>query len=125
MKLLLVLLFALPTFAQEHAPTKDVCQADVAVWYSHEMSREYAKAETDRTTEGIRNRTALAKIPLDEADKRQNEMYDCMNVDPERVDLYFSAGNLYYSIFTDRALSFIRRHHLEEKFRQEDAAGVR
>ncbi len=122
-----VSLFASPAFAQEvkHAPTKDVCQADVSVWYSTEMSTEYLNAEAAWVTDHVRNRTALAKMSLHTVIARMDEMNACMHVDPEQIDLYHSAGDLYYGIYADRAINFISRHHLMEQFEQEDSAGAR
>ncbi len=123
----LALLFSSAAFGQEvqHAPTKDVCQADVAVWYNPEMSAEYNNAQGVWARDHVPNRTALAKMPLHEVLGRMDEMYSCEQVDEQRNDLYHSAGNMYFGIYADRAINFIYRHHLMQQFRQEDAAGAR
>jgi hypothetical protein len=114
--LLAAIATALPTFAQsiEHAPTKDVCQADVAVWYSHAWINER-----------VPNRTATSKLLVGVATARMNEMYACMSVDPEQSDRYKAAGDMYYDVFTDRALGFISRHNLMGQLKKEDAEGMR
>jgi hypothetical protein len=125
--LMAAILAAFPLLGQEvkHAPTKDVCQADVAVWYSTEMSTEYSNAEAAWMSDHIPNRTALGKMSVREALARMGEMYTCEEVDAAQSDLYHKAGNLYFGIYTDRALSFLSRHNLMKQFQQEDDAGKR
>jgi hypothetical protein len=55
----LILLVVSCPAAQQHAPTADVCRADVALWYSALLSTEYHRAQTDWITDQIPNRTAI------------------------------------------------------------------
>jgi hypothetical protein len=41
-----LLLCATTAFGQQHAPTLDVCQADVALWYNVESAIDYLNQET-------------------------------------------------------------------------------
>ena len=123
----ILILATAPAFAQqvEHAPTAAQCQADVAVWYSAEMSTEYLNAQTAWITDRKPNKTPAGKMKVSEAIARMNEMFDCRLVDEEKSDLYQRAGNFYYGIYADRAIDFIGRHHLWPEFRKEDAEGLR
>ena len=125
--LAVAMLVASSVYGQEvkHAPTKDVCEADVALWYSVAMDTEYNEAQTAWVADSVPNRTALAKLPYWEAIARMEEMFDCMQVDLKQNDLYKSAGDMYYSVYTDRVIRFVLRHHLKPLFQQEDEAGKR
>ncbi len=122
-----LLVFSSPVHAkpQQHAPTLETCRADRAVWYNSEMSTEYMKAETARVSDGMKNRTPSAKLPLAEIITRHHEMADCQAVDPGNSDAYRAATEFYYGIYTDRCISFIVRHNLMEQLRKEDAEGLR
>jgi hypothetical protein len=120
-----VALFAIPTFAQQHAPTVATCQADLAVWYSTDMATEYLTAEAHWSTDKIRNRTEIAKAPISEVIARQHEMFDCEKVDEQKSSLYHEAGMFYTTVYTDRVVEFVSRHNLWDQFRKEDAEGKR
>jgi hypothetical protein len=127
---LIAVLFAIPTFAQQHAPTAEVCKADVAVWYNAEMATEYYKAQQALVEDTAPNRTDIAKLPVQEVIARMNEMYDCARADvPEGVDpqtnRYFQAGHFYHEVFSSRAMQFIHRHGLWDEFLKEDSSGKR
>ena len=121
----LTLLFCTPGFAQKHAPTVDVCRADVAVWYNTDISTEYYDAQRLWDTDKVPNRTDIAKLPIQEATARQGEMLDCTKVDEEKKEIYFKASDFYYDILADRVMQFMVRHKLWDQFRKEDAAGQR
>jgi hypothetical protein len=123
--LAVAILIATSTFAQQHAPTVATCQADVAVWYGAEMATEYNNAETAWVRNVIPNRTEAAKLTIKEVIARQNEMTQCMKVDEEKLELYFSAQDFYHGIHCDRVMRFIDRHGLRGEFQKEDAAGKR
>ena len=127
MKILLTTFILLATsaaVAQQHAPTAEVCRADVALWYSTQLSTEYHRAQTDWITDQIPNRTAIAKLPLSEVSARLQEMGDCWSVD-NHEEKYFKAMDLYDSAFGGRYIRFVRRHHLEQQLLSEDEQGLR
>jgi hypothetical protein len=124
--LLLFVVSATPTESQQHAPTMDVCRADVAVWFDYKSATEYANAEASRVTDGIPNRTEVAKLPFVEVNKRLTEMGDCDKVDKQHTDDYTQAIEFYNRIAGDRIRSFVFRHpSLFKQFIQEDAQGLR
>jgi hypothetical protein len=50
--------------SQEHAPSVDMCRADAALWYSHEMATEYINAQSAFVSDGVPNRTSASKLPI-------------------------------------------------------------
>jgi hypothetical protein len=120
----LILLAVSCPAAQQHAPTAEVCRADVALWYSTQLSTEYHRAQTDWITDQIPNRTAIAKLPLSEVSMRLQEMGDCWSVD-NHEEKYFKAQDLYDSVFSGRYIRFVRRHNLEQQLMREDEEGLR
>jgi hypothetical protein len=119
--LILVVLFALPVFAQQHAPTIDVCRADFAVW----------KAEMNNQTRAV----VTKKLSYTELTLRSKEMGQCVQVDwpsetaskddLDRIALYDALAGVYLNEISDREANFIRRHSLSEQFIAEDEAGQR
>ena len=111
-------------FGQQHAPTLEMCKADVAVWYDDDTAADYNKQETKHITDGMPNTNEYNKLRLSAILKRINEMSDCYKVAGFQK-LYIQASNFYVSIMSNRMQSFIIRHHLWEQFKKEDAAGLR
>ena len=76
--LMAALVIAYPVFGQavQHAPTKDVCQADVVVWYSHEISTEYYNAQAAWVTDSKPNNTEIGRMPITGLLARMSEMND-------------------------------------------------
>src|SRR6266404_5731807 len=77
--------------SQEHAPTLDVCRADLAVWHDHEEAKDYYDAERLFTRDGTPNRTATNKLSLSEVKLRKAEMFECMRVDLSDQSKYEAA----------------------------------
>lgn len=132
-KYLLLLLLVAPATAQEHAPTVDICRADAALWIS--------QIKTDK----------IDSLSFNELINRQNEMRDCMVVDPEsdtappqttdseeiyraweehikdqnRFDNYEALFAAYCAVSGKRMYDFLDRHGLSQQFLQEDSARKR
>ena len=126
---LVLLLFVVSTTlteSQQHAPTVDVCRADVAVWFSYGSATAYANAEAARVTDNIPNRTETAKLSFGEVNKRLLEMGDCDKVDKQHSDDYTQAIDFYNRVADNRLRSFVFRHpSLLKQFIQEDVRGLR
>ena len=122
---LLFFVVAIPSKAQQHAPTIDGCRADRTLWYEVSAATEYMKAETEHMNNGTPNRTPYAKLDLAEVLARVIEMGDCSSVDAERSGAYHEAQEFYASVYQDRVVSFLSRHHLMEQLKREDAQGLR
>ncbi len=101
-----VVLFAVPTFAQGvHAPTKDVCQADAAVWV-HVTAPE------------------LAKVHYEVIAVRRTEMHDCREVDPESAVRYIVICLTLENEMRWRLEQFVNGKGLNEAFFKADANQV-
>ena len=120
-----VLLCAGAAFGQQHAPTLDVCQADVALWYSMESATDYLNQETKHINEGVRNTSPYNRLPVEEVEARVKEMGDCAIVVNFRDERYHEAQTFYSGILHDRMANFIYRHNLMEQLKKEDAVGIR
>jgi hypothetical protein len=107
-RLLLVVILSASTFAQEHAPTLDVCQADQHLWHS-----EFQK---DRATVALDFETLRL---------RAKEMYDCAKVDSAHEEAYENTGDAAGWAIGIRVNHFMSRHDQWDKFVEEDAAGAR
>jgi hypothetical protein len=115
---ILALVLLHPGFAQQHAPTVDVCRADASVWNAAVMNLP---------------ERSKAKLSVEELGIRQNEMHDCLTVDKSQPAEKSAAQHHTYQLleadYTNeiefRAMRFIRRHGLEQQFLREDAAGAR
>lgn len=94
---------------QDHAPTVERCYADVRLW-----SSDY-NASKD----------AASKLSLQALEQRSREMGDCMAVDPEGRNAYFTFEAAYITELYGRCKGFIDRHKLTAQFLAEDAAGKR
>jgi uncharacterized protein YtpQ (UPF0354 family) len=110
---------------QQHAPTVEVCRADVALWYDDDSATEYFRAETLHKSDRIKNLTPIAKLSLVEVKARGSEMYDCRRVDKPQSQNYLEAADFYFIVMVDRYAEFLRRHHLMEQLFKEDAQGLR
>jgi len=121
----LLLFSPLAVQVQEHAPTADVCRADVAVWSSSDLKADYYNAETDSIKNKTPNRNELNLLPLTEIRARMSEMQKCREVDPNREDSYLKAEGFYYDVQAERWYRFLVRHQLLAQFEREDAAGKR
>jgi len=113
------------TAKAQHAPTVYVCRADRALWFNLEDATEYLKAEKEHVSNGTRNRTAIAKLGIDEIIARETEMLDCSRVDSDRLGLYQKAITFYSDVVCQRKDNFIHRHHLMDQLKREDAQGLR
>jgi hypothetical protein len=124
---LLALIFALPVTSepQQHAPTLETCRADLALWYDKESATKYNEAETLFISDGVKNLTPAAKLPLTEVEARLTEMGKCFYVDNQHLDDYYDADRFYSGVRSDRYAGFIHRHHLMAQLREEDAEGLR
>jgi hypothetical protein len=111
--------------AQQHAPTADVCRADVAVWFSREIFKEYESAEIAFLRDDVPNRSEIAKLPLSEVTERAQEMLKCMSVDKKDLDTYTNAQDFYQNVIYERYFRFVLRHHLKDQLMREDAQGLR
>ena len=121
----ILLSFPLSAQVEKHAPTVDVCRADVALWDDSALQVDYAKAETESVKNNVPSQNEIHKLPIKQIWGRLLEMGDCAKVDPERKASYLDAANFYSSVQGDRAVHFILRHGLIVQFEQEDAAGKR
>ena len=110
--------------AQEHAPLLDQCKADLALWYSEEDRTEYLKAEITHNTNGTKNPTDYARLPIKVIDFRIKEMGDCGAVSGQD-EQYYKAEIFYADIRCDRYFHFLARHHLMQQFLIEDEKGTR
>ena len=120
---LAVILFASPSFSQDHAPTAEQCKADQAVWVSDHAQTEYTEAETRHIRDGIPNRTDIALLSISQLKRRMSEMYQCMEV--VEMEPYHQTGSFYNGVLGDRFFGFIERHGLMGQVIREDAAGKR
>ncbi len=111
------------TGKMDHAPTVDQCAADVRLWPS--QMTEYLDAETARINTGAPNSSELMKLTARQLNDRAYEMGQCAFVDPSHQDDYNHQLGLYGEARKDRYVAFVRRHHLEKEFYQEDEAGKR
>lgn len=113
--------------AQEpkHAPLAAQCQADVRVWYSDQMFIDYNEAQAEWHRHSIPNHKTPSEVGVRELRARQNEMGQCMSVDPQNESLYLEAFRFYFGVFTDRVVEFMDRHGLRKQMEREDAAGLR
>lgn len=113
---------AQPAQNVEHAPTVDVCRADSALWNAEALSPKYH----------------VENLSVQELLSRQTEMHKCGLVDrldptpqPDTInrisqtEKYAFLFGFYGTEIAVRALDFIARHGLEQKFYAEDAAGAR
>ena len=110
---------------QQHAPSLETCQADIALWYDRATATEYLNAETAYISENSPNRTPTARLSLREIVARELEMGDCMKVDATRQERYLQAIDFYDRVSADRYRRFVRRHKLEQQLLREDATGLR
>jgi hypothetical protein len=109
----------------KHAPTVEMCRANVAVWYSVESENEFTQAQLKWLRDGIPNRTEFAKLSIPELFARMYEMLDCSEADGQRHNQYFDAASFYNDIVADRTLRFVIRHGLMDQLKKEDAEGKR
>ena len=96
----------------EHAPTVEQCRADNAVWWD----KVTADAPDYATT--VKESTAIIRL-------WSKELGLCAVVDPTKANNYFETNEKIALIIGSRRRHFIERHGLEDKFRSEDAAGLR
>jgi hypothetical protein len=124
---LMFAMFARGALAQQaqHAPTVDVCRADVAVWWTEYIVSQYEKSEDGLASGGKYIRNPAGDLPIKEVSVRMNEMHDCENVDTRDARTYSSAWGFYYGIIMERYQRFVERHGLHDQFMKEDAEGMR
>ena|ERR1035438_3156931 len=122
---LLVSVSLSPINAQQHAPTIEVCRADVAVWGDPQAEIDYEKAEAEWFKNDVPDRTAIAKLSIREMSRRGDEMSQCEKVDPNQEKLYSGMQEFYNDVRRDRYARFLYRHHLMSQLEQEDTAGKR
>lgn len=121
--ILVAILFASPSFPQEHAPTAEQCRADQALWGSDYAETKYREAETRHVQDGTPNGTDIALLSIPQLRQRMDEMYQCSDV--VAMEPYHLTGNFYYDVIADRYSSFLRRHGLVRQMMKEDAEGKR
>ena len=92
----------------QHAPTVTQCRADQRLWFSK-----------------IEDETMAASIDFLQLRKWSMEMFDCISVDPERQDPYFTTDAEITTRQEMRLENFLERHHLFNQFLAEDAQGKR
>jgi hypothetical protein len=91
----------------EHAPTVAQCQADQRLWLS----------ELEAKTHGLPTFDVIIQW--------ENEMNDCMKVDPDNRLQYDRTWNEAEAETVKRLIHFLNRHSLWEQFNKEDAEGKR
>jgi hypothetical protein len=113
--------------AQQHAPTPDVCRADLAVWGNHAAELAWFRVDTpDRAgNSNESSKTVIDMLSFKEISSRILEMGDCQSVDPARENSYFETMSFYQQVQGSRYLHFIERHNLMVQFGQDDDAGKR
>jgi hypothetical protein len=133
MKILLTLatiaFFSVSSRAQEHLPPPEKCHADLAIWYSNVMERDYRNAQTtfikNGKTDTMPNKSDVAKVPIREVVARLKEMYECAKVVSDDSEPYYRAGAFYSDVFSDRFVDFVDRHELRPQLYEEDDEGKR
>jgi hypothetical protein len=129
MKLLLVIAMSLIgtiACAQQHAPLAAQCQADVRLWANERVKNEYLDAEDLKSKSGTNNRSEINSLNVHELVKREHELGQCKDVDPEHRSEYSTALKFYLSVMDDRRSYFMSRHpDIYDQFVKEDAAGER
>lgn len=123
LRVLIAILFTLPSLSQEHAPTAEQCRADQALWGSDYAETNYNETETRHIQDGTPNRTDIAILTIPQLRQRMGEMYQCSDV--VAMEPYHLTGNFYYDVIADRYSSFLRRHGLVRQMMKEDADGKR
>jgi hypothetical protein len=109
----------------KHAPTRETCRADVAVWYSDTIVDAYEHSEDELASGGKYIRNPAGDLQIREVIGRMREMHECKLVVSEDRQLYSDAWNFYYGVLTERYKRFVDRHGLYDQFVKEDAAGIR
>ena len=114
-KLWLLLLMVTPLqliHAQKvhHAPTVAQCQADQRLWLDNKLEQAPA---------------GLADVSYSELDAWQNEMHDCMAVDPLNNSKYYNIFSEAMTAQNVRLEDFLYLHNLWAQFEAEDAQGKR
>jgi hypothetical protein len=73
--LAVAILVAVPAIGQEvqHAPTVDVCRADVAVWWTDYIVKEYDRSENELESGGKYVRNPAGDLPEKEVGLRMTE----------------------------------------------------
>jgi hypothetical protein len=111
MAIALALLLSTVAHAQQHAPTREQCDADANLW---NVEQPQLKILTGR-----------------EVWERSNEMNDCAFAyfvldDQRRMSRYDQLADVYMFEWSGRMMSFLNRHpQIKEQFLKEDAAGQR
>jgi hypothetical protein len=106
--LTLFILTAFVTAQIEHAPTVAQCQADQRLWLSQLEGND-------------RSKLPEFYVLLDET----KEMDACQKVDPPNEQSYYNTGAEMDAEREQRYFHFIQRHNLQDKFIEEDRAGMR
>lgn len=122
---LAVFFCALPVGSQEHAPTIDVCRADLAVWGRASDQNEYHAAQALTIRDGAPNNSAIGRLGLRELHAREKEMFECQDVDSHRAGAYGEVEDFYSSVNCDRFKDFVYRHNLYDQLLKEDSQGDR
>jgi hypothetical protein len=107
------------------APTAEVCKADAAVWWSHDVAEGYSRSRDQLASGGKYIPNLAGDLSWEEVAARMHEMYDCIQVDKEDEQSYRQAFEFYWGVRMERYERFIQRHGLMEKFWKEDARGLR
>src|SRR5580704_16494846 len=97
----------------EHAPTVEQCRADQALWddkIAH-PAKDWANSVPEISSRSL-------NVML-------NEMVACVSVDAVYRSKYNATSKVISLVVGDRAMDFLIRHNLKEKFYQEDDSGRR
>lgn len=117
--------FAQQSQEPQHAPTIEVCKADVAVWWTDYIVDQYENSENELASTGKYLRNPAGDLPITEVSARMNEMHNCARVDAHDRATYTSAWEFYYGVAMERWRQFVVRHGMRDQFMKEDAEGLR
>lgn len=104
-----LLLLTVVTFAQEHAPTVQQCQADQRLWFD-QLSKESAD---------------VSRLSIQQLNTRSKEMTDCGTIDEDHLAAYDRTAAEFHFAIESRLTNFLTRHKLMAQFLNEDAVGKR
>ena len=113
--ILMVVMFASFTLAQEHAPTKAQCDADARLW------------SVDSNDIDGWQRLEQGPLPYQELQNRALYMRRCAKAYAGSAEdkAYWDVENMYDMLIGGRVQNFVMRHKLWEQFVDEDTAGMR
>jgi hypothetical protein len=107
----------------DHAPSVEVCRADMNLW--RDQMTEYFTAEADYNNKGLPNRSSVMGLTFLQLNHRSTEKGQCAVVDPPSGDEYNDLLVTYGEARDDRFKFFVKRHNLLKQMLAEDTAGKR